>query len=86
MAKPVKLQQLTAFGDDPAKNVTLFLGDGPDAAQSSQWISAQLAIDMPPHKSFSLMRLIVLRSMRDLIGAEIQRLTGLYEQAERDHG
>jgi hypothetical protein len=86
MTKPVTLQHLTAFGDDPTKRVTLFLGDGPDAAQSSQWISAQLAIEMQPHKSFSLLRLTALRSMRDLIGGEIQRLTNLYDQAESTHG
>jgi hypothetical protein len=86
MAQSVTLQHLTAFGDDPTKRVTFFLGDGPDAAQSNQWISAQLAIDMPPHKSFSMLRLIALRSMRDLLGAEIQRLSDLYEKAERVHG
>jgi hypothetical protein len=76
------LRHLTAFGDDPTKQVTFFLGDGPDAAQSSQWISAQAAVELQPLKSLSLLRIRALHSARDLIDAEIGRLTKLYNQAE----
>jgi hypothetical protein len=56
MTDAVMLRQ-TAFGDDPTEHVTLFLGDGPDAEQSNQWISAQVATDMPPLKSLALLRI-----------------------------
>jgi hypothetical protein len=83
MAEPVTLRHLTAFGDDPTERVTLFLGDGPDTAQSSQWISAQVAVEMQPLKSLSLLRIRALHATRDRIDDEIQRLTKLYNQAEQ---
>ena len=82
MKKPVMIRQLTTFGDDPPKQATFFLGDGPDAGQSSQWISAQVAVELQPLKSLSLLRIRALHSARDVIDAEIARLTKLYNQAE----
>jgi hypothetical protein len=83
MAKPVTLRHLTAFGDDPTERVTLFLGDGPDAEQSSQWISAQVTVDMQPLKSLALLRIKALNAMRDLIDGETRRLSEIYSQAEK---
>jgi hypothetical protein len=82
MAKPVTFRHLTAFGDDPTQRVTLFLGDGPDAEQSNQWISVQVAVDMPPLKSLALLRIKALNATRDLIDCEIQRLSEIYRKAE----
>ena len=82
-AKIVQLRCLTAFGDDPTERVTIFLGDGPSAEQSDQWISAQLKVDMQPLKSLSLLRIKALDAMRGLIDAEIRRLGGLYDHAEK---
>ena len=82
-AKIVQLRLLTAFGDDPTERVTIFLGDGPIAEQSEQWITAQLNVEMQPLKSLSLLRIKALDAMRNLIDAEIRRLGELYDQAEK---
>jgi hypothetical protein len=82
-AKPVKLRQLIGYGDDPPSSVQIFLGDGPDAEQSSQWISARVAVETPPLRTFALLQLNSLTSMQNLIAAEISRLREIYDQAER---
>jgi len=80
----MKLQNLTFCGDDAqTRTVQVFLGDGPDATQSAQWISARLSIDWQPMKSVEMQRLLILRALQTAIQTEYDRSEHLYAAAEK---
>jgi len=61
---------------------SFFLGND-EAEPSGQWISGQVETRQSGMKSLALNQLSVLHAARELIDAEIERMTGLYEQAEQ---
>ncbi len=74
-------QAVDASGE--AGTVSFFAGDGLDAQQSKLWISGQVVSGQQSMKSIALNQLSALHAARDLIDAEIARLTRLYRQAEQ---
>lgn len=65
-----------------AGTVSFFAGDEADAQQSKQWIAGQVVSGQQSRKSLALNQLSALHAARDLIDAEIARLTPIYRQAE----
>jgi hypothetical protein len=81
-----ELRNMTFQGADPlgrAGTVSFFAGYGADAQQSKLWIAGQLVSDGPSMRSLALNQLTALHRARDLLDAEIARLTPLYHQAEQ---
>jgi hypothetical protein len=59
-----------------------FAGDADRAEQSDQWISGVVRSELPTGKSLALHQLTVLLRARDLLDGEIERLKGLFDQAQ----
>lgn len=82
----IELRSMTFQGSNLAGQagaVSFFVGDGADAPQSKLWIAGQVVSDSPSMKSLALNQLAALHKARDLVDAEITRLTRLYHQAEQ---
>jgi hypothetical protein len=80
-----QLKRTTFQGVNPAGNlglVSFFLRDD-EGQPSGQWISGQVEVSRPAMKSVALGQLSTLHAARDLIDAEIARITPLYHQAEQ---
>jgi hypothetical protein len=73
----------TANSEDPIKTAQVFLGDGPDAERSTEWLSARVTVDLLPLKSLPFQRLVILRQLQEKVQAEIDRLEHLYTVAEK---
>jgi hypothetical protein len=78
-----ELREMTVLGSAQIATVEFLLGDGPDVAQSNQWIEGKVAVELLAMKSVRLLRIAVLRKAIDLIHEETARLEGLYAEAQR---
>jgi|GEM_PF-3920538 len=83
-----ELRRVTFQVSDPRETVGLvsfFAGEASEPEQLGQWISGQVISDEQNMKSVALNQISALHAARDLIDKEIQRLTGLYHEAEKFH-
>jgi hypothetical protein len=63
--------------------VELFVADHETADQSQEWIQARVKVDEPNVSSLALLQIKSLRTLRDLLTAESERLLHLYQANER---
>src|SRR5438067_12707828 len=83
---PVELRQMTVPATrphDPVGYVQFFVGDGADVERSEQWIRGQVPAGLPAMKPVALLQIVALQRAQDLLNAEIDRLTRLYELTEQ---
>ena len=83
-----ELRRVTFQVSDPRETVGLvsfFAGEASEPEQLGQWISGQVISDEQNMKSVALNQISALHAARELIDKEIQRLTGLYHEAEKFH-
>jgi hypothetical protein len=76
-----QLRETTFRTTDPVGLVRFSIGDV--TKPEGQWIEGQVVCDMSNMKSVALLQIRVLHQLNALIDAEKQRLTHLYEEAQR---
>lgn len=81
----IELRRTTFEGADASStvgHVSFFIGEPGDGERSGQWIEGRVISDAPTMRSLALNQITVLHRARDLIDAEIARLTPIYRKAE----
>ncbi len=76
-------QNMTVQNSDPVGLVQFAMGETDDLTRSHQWLTGQIQCDLSNMKSVALLQITVLHRLNDLIDAEKQRLTRLYEEAQQ---
>jgi len=82
----VQLRAVDANGSAPDENVgyvEFSLGEEQAVEQSKQWVAARVWLNVPNTRSSAQVQLIAVRTARDLLVAESERLERLHNNAER---